>query len=91
MLGSLVQLDGDRPEAGTRLRRRWGKAVAAGIAGLAPPEPYVPGSGARFLRSFGWCWVDTSVLLVVCSLAPGPRRGCFRPFHFLCPELSVFA
>ncbi|HTF41828.1 MAG TPA: hypothetical protein VK754_14700, partial [Propionibacteriaceae bacterium] len=23
-----------------------GKAVAAGVAGQAPPEPYVPGSGA---------------------------------------------
>jgi hypothetical protein len=25
-----------------------GKAVPAGVAGHAPPEPYVPGSGARF-------------------------------------------
>jgi hypothetical protein len=26
-----------------------GKAVPAGVAGQAPPEPYVPGSGARVL------------------------------------------
>ena len=30
----------------------------------------VPAIGS--LRSFGWCWVDTSVLLVACSLAPWP-------------------
>ena len=30
-----------------RGRRRAAKAVAAGVAGQAPPEPYVPGSGAR--------------------------------------------
>jgi hypothetical protein len=47
-------------------------AVAARVAGQAPQEPYVPGSGARSLCSFGWCWLASSVLLVACSLAPWP-------------------
>jgi hypothetical protein len=28
------------------------------VAGQAPPEPYVPGSGDRVLRSFSWCSVN---------------------------------
>ena len=30
-----------------------GKAVATGVAGQAPPEPYVPGSGARVPAELG--------------------------------------
>jgi hypothetical protein len=44
----------------------------------------VPAIGS--LRSFGWCRVDTSVLLVACSLSPWPARRLspFSFFIFLC-------
>ena len=65
-----------------------GKAVPAGVAGQAPPEPYVPGSGEGSLRSFGWCWLDTPVLLVACSLAPWPAPR-LSSFSFAVDDLDV--
>ena len=46
-----------------------GKAVAAGVAEQAPPEPYCRVRAIGSLRSFGWCWLATAVLLVVGSPA----------------------
>jgi DivIVA domain-containing protein len=40
------------------------------------------------LRSFGWCWVDTSVLLVAGSLPPWPAPR-LSPFTFALTDLRT--
>ena len=65
-----------------------GKAVPAGVAGQALPEPYVPGSGDRVpaelrlvLGGYAGIAVACSLVLGLCrgwlslSLRPGPRGG----------------
>ena len=49
-----------------------GKAVAAGVAGHALPEPYVPGSGEKLPAELRLVLAGYAGIALACSLAPWP-------------------
>ena len=53
-----------------------GKAVPAGWPGRRRGSRMCRVRAIGSLRSFGWCWLVTSVLLVVVRCRLGLRRGC---------------
>ena len=66
-----------------------GKAVPAGVAGQALPEPYVPGSGDRVPAELRLVLAGyVGLVAVVCSLAPWPAPRLL-PFSIFCRPVDL--